>query len=173
MVKKSIFSIVVILLLVFFVAFQTSTQPFSKNQVNRKQDKSLSEYPENVLINNIPGPNQYTLSEPGETAVLERAYVMAPPFIPHNIKNFSMTRENNDCMNCHLEGMEISEGHSATRIPEPHFLNLYKNQKTVDRVTGTRYNCIQCHVPQTDSIPTKLSAGHLQVYGLRQFVTLQ
>ena len=153
--KKNFFSSSAFILLTIIIACQTPAPRLSKSQFIREQDKAPAGkiYNEKGLIVNVPAPNQYTDSEPGETSVSERAYIIAPPFIPHSIRSFSITRENNDCMNCHLEGMEVSEGHSATRIPESHFLNSYKNQKTVEHVTGTRYYCIQCHVPQTDSVP--------------------
>jgi cytochrome c-type protein NapB len=96
-----------------------------------------------------PGMNVYTDKAPDAVEVLPRAYPGAPPRIPHSIDGLSVTRASNDCMNCHLEGLTVAEGHTATKIPRSHFTNPFKKTTTDGKmVTGTRYNCLQCHVPK-------------------------
>ena len=81
-------------------------------------------------------------------APLPRAYRGAPPVIPHSLDGLTVTREANDCLNCHLEGVEVGEGRRATKIPPSHFTNPHTGETRTDRIVGTRYNCLQCHVPR-------------------------
>ncbi len=96
------------------------------------------------------GMNTYTEAEPGETTLLERPYEIAPPLIPHSVTDLNVSRDANDCLDCHLEGDELDEGHVATKIPDSHYLNEYSGKKRAEGVTGIRYNCRQCHVPQAE-----------------------
>lgn len=100
------------------------------------------------LLTGGPGMNRAPTAEPGSSAVLPRPYDGAPPLIPHGLAGLSVTRASNDCMGCHLEGVELGEGHTATRIPASHRLNPFTKQVQEDGVVGTRYQCLQCHVPQ-------------------------
>ena len=93
--------------------------------------------------------NQYIEDMPGESVPLEREYESAPPKVPHSVDDLAPTREDNQCFDCHFEGMELDVGHTATKIPKSHFTNEYSNEKKEDQVIGIRYNCLQCHVPQT------------------------
>ena len=102
------------------------------------------------LVTGEPGMNSYPEEEPGETFPLERVYENAPPSVPHSIADFSIDRETNDCLDCHLEGEEFDEDHIATMIPSSHFTNEYNQESVEDGVTGIRYNCTQCHVQQAN-----------------------
>ncbi len=115
------------------------------------------------LFTGAPGMNAAATAEPGTTAPLARPYPGAPPLIPHGIVGLSITRENNDCLGCHLEGMEVSQGHRATMVPPSHRLNPYTKQTQQDGVVATRYQCRQCHVPQDTAAkaPTALSPSAL------------
>lgn len=95
-----------------------------------------------------PGANRYTDQAPGSTRPLPRPYPGAPPLIPHSIDGLSVTRASNDCLSCHLDGTEVAEGHSATKVPASHFTNPYTQETKQGEVVGTRYNCLQCHAPQ-------------------------
>ncbi len=100
------------------------------------------------LANGQPGMNRYTKANPGETSPLERAYDIAPALIPHNIERFTITRSANMCLVCHSAGITMGEGHVATKLSLAHYINEYSGKQENDRVTGIRYNCLQCHVPQ-------------------------
>jgi len=100
------------------------------------------------LATGQPGMNTYPADPPGETVPMERAYETAPPLVPHDVTDLEVSRAANDCVDCHLEGMELDEGHVATKIPESHFRNEFTGETTEERVVGIRYNCLQCHVPQ-------------------------
>ena len=95
-----------------------------------------------------PGQNVYSFSAPGETARLERAGLLAPPFVPHSIEGFKTARDGNDCLDCHLSGVEVNATHTAPKVPGSHYVNLHTGEKKSDMVVGIRYNCLQCHVPQ-------------------------
>lgn len=87
----------------------------------------------------VAGENKEANAEayPGQSQ--SRAYEDAPPQIPHDIKDFRITRSVNPCLNCHLDFYEV---------PLSHFLNEHTNQQKYGEVTGIRYNCIQCHLPK-------------------------
>jgi nitrate reductase cytochrome c-type subunit len=100
-----------------------------------------------------PGMNIYPTSQPGETKKLERPYKGAPPLIPHSIKGLEITRSTNHCLGCHSEGIEVEKGHIATKVPPSHYVNEYTGQQTKEQVIGLRFNCLQCHVPQSQEDP--------------------
>jgi nitrate reductase cytochrome c-type subunit len=95
-----------------------------------------------LLATGSPGMNRWIEVEPGESSVLPRAYELAPPLVPHSVKDFTINIEQNDCLDCHAEGIEIDVGHIATKIPDTHYED--------GEISGMRYNCLQCHVPQAD-----------------------
>jgi cytochrome c-type protein NapB len=95
-----------------------------------------------------PGMNEYPANPPGETKKLPRSYPGAPALVPHSVIDYEINRSANDCLDCHLEGMEMDEGHVATKVPPSHFVNEYTGERKEGQVIGTRYNCLQCHVPQ-------------------------
>lgn len=100
------------------------------------------------LQTGAPGMNVYTDQPPGSTSPLPRPYTGAPPLIPHSIDGMSVTRAANDCLTCHLDGGEVGDGHTAAKVPASHYTNPYKRETKSGEVTGTRYNCLQCHAPQ-------------------------
>ncbi len=105
------------------------------------------------LASGNPGMNVYSPSPPGETEKLDRPYNGAPPLVPHDVLEFNISRSANDCLDCHSEGVEIEEGHIATKIPPSHYLNEYRGEGQKGQITGIRYNCLQCHLPQASGEP--------------------
>lgn len=97
--------------------------------------------------------NEWPAAEPGTTKRLPRPYPGAPALIPHGVEGLAITREDNACLGCHLEGMEVAEGHKATKVPPSHFVNPHTKEKKTDTVVGMRYQCLQCHAPQTSATP--------------------
>jgi cytochrome c-type protein NapB len=119
----------------------------------------------------------YSRPAPGMAKKFERAYKDAPPMIPHSVDGLlPITRENNQCLGCHLP--EVAKSMGATPIPVTHFTNYrpltamndgyvvkdgevlgYDIQNTADiklakaRKSDTlyqgRFNCTQCHAPQS------------------------
>ncbi len=105
------------------------------------------------LATGQPGMNTYPTSPPGETIKLERPYNGAPPLVPHSVVEFNISRSANDCLDCHLEGSEVEKGHIATKVPPSHYIDEYSGEHKNEQVTGMRYNCLQCHVPQSTEEP--------------------
>ncbi|MEA3419947.1 MAG: nitrate reductase cytochrome c-type subunit [Campylobacterota bacterium] len=119
----------------------------------------------------------YTRPEPGKSTRFERAFVNAPPMIPHSVEGLlPITTSNNQCIGCHMP--EAAKGVGATAIPVSHFTNyrpttviegdkvlkegkemgptntsdilIAKAEKTETLHQG-RFNCSQCHAPQSNT----------------------
>ncbi len=125
-----------------------------------------------------PAKADYSRGAPGAADRFERAYVNAPPMIPHSVDGLlPITGKDNKCLGCHMPNVAKSMG--ATPIPPTHFTNyrpttVYKNGELIKegKVVGPkgdignvgdikiakakklghlyqgRYNCSQCHAPQ-------------------------
>ena len=121
----------------------------------------------------------YNRPAPGQSTKFERAYVNAPPMIPHSVEGLLPIKQNNNqCIGCHMP--ESAKAMGATPIPTSHFTNyrpttvykdgeLVKEGKTVgmkgqlgnvsdikiakakktDHLYQGRFNCSQCHAPQS------------------------
>jgi len=117
----------------------------------------------------LPKP-QYSTATPGTANKIQRAFQDAPPMIPHDTEGMLIiTKNNNQCLQCHRP--EVAKMVGATPIPKSHFLNMrpvnkilngkfvkgvdnLKNQISVKKITKVyegRYNCVQCHVPQSNA----------------------
>lgn len=107
-------------------------------------------YLEKGLQEGRPGMNRWNSQAPGATKPLPRPYPGAPPLVPHGVEGLAITREANSCLDCHLDGKELGDGHVATKVPPSHFTNPYTNETRTDTVAGMRYNCLQCHATQID-----------------------
>jgi len=127
-----------------------------------------------------PREGKFDRAAPGASNRFERAYVNAPPMIPHSTEGLlPITKDNNQCLGCHMP--EVAKGVGATPIPASHFTNyrpttvlkggeLVKEGKTVglkadlgnvgdiklakvkklDHLYQGRFNCSQCHAPQAN-----------------------
>jgi nitrate reductase (cytochrome), electron transfer subunit len=90
-------------------------------------------------------------SGPGELPVLPRAYVIAPPRIPHGIGDFvPITQKQNACLDCH--GVKEKNKGEPTPIPASHYTD-YRNdpERVGSQVSGARYICVSCHAVRTDA----------------------
>jgi len=126
-----------------------------------------------------PVKTDYSRPAPGQSTRFERAYVNAPPMIPHSVDGLlPITQNNNQCLGCHMP--DAAKAMGATPIPATHFTNyrpttilkngeLVKEGKTVgmkgqmgnvsdiklakvkklDHLYQGRFNCTQCHAPQS------------------------
>lgn len=77
-------------------------------------------------------------------------YVNQPPTIPHSVKNYQVTKNVNQCLNCH--SVEASRITGATRISPTHFMDRDGNI-VGGETSPRRYFCLQCHVSQSDVEP--------------------
>jgi cytochrome c-type protein NapB len=125
----------------------------------------------------VPPAVHYHAAAPGTSKKFKRAYQDAPPMIPHDTTGMlPITKEDNQCVMCHMPDMAPSMG--ATPIPISHFTNfrpktkvegdkIMKNgtvvkntsseklanvsiqvDKSEQKLYAGRYNCSQCHAPQ-------------------------
>ena len=93
-------------------------------------------------------------SAPGEKPLPKRINREYPPVIPHGVGDFlPITQSSNICLDCHAVPGPKKKG-EATPIPASHFVDLRRTPGAKgERVAGTRYICISCHVPRTDAPP--------------------
>ena len=111
----------------------------------------------------------YSSAAPGTSKRLERAFQDAPPMIPHSVEGLlPIKTNNNQCIGCHMP--EAAAGMGATPIPKSHFTDFrpkhsvvkgqfkksidnLKNEvaisKPQDKLVQARFNCSQCHAPQS------------------------
>jgi cytochrome c-type protein NapB len=84
-----------------------------------------------------------------ETAPIQRNYVQQPPLIPHSIRNYTISLNNNKCMDCH--SWQNYQDFEATKVSQTHFTD----SQGVDLadVSPRRYFCTQCHITQVDAQP--------------------
>lgn len=78
-----------------------------------------------------------------------RNYPEQPPVIPHNIRDYQLTLNNNQCLTCHSR--QYTSGSQAPMISITHYVD--RDGQTLGGVTPRRYFCLQCHVPQTVAQP--------------------
>lgn len=83
----------------------------------------------------------FTMRPPGSGVLLDRAYLDAPPQIPHSTAGLlPITKAGNACTGCHIPA--VATAINATAIPASHMRD--------GNVSHARYNCSQCHVPQAE-----------------------
>lgn len=113
----------------------------------------------------------------GSSKRFARAFENAPPMIPHDIEGMLPIKiGNNACTGCHVP--EVAKAMGATPIPPSHFATfrpitamgkdgrITKEGKGVDntsdlktvshklaKLSGSRFNCSQCHAPQSTQKP--------------------
>ena len=108
----------------------------------------------------VPAPKVYHYKGefPGQDDVLPRAYQGAPPQIPHDISGFlPITATSNMCTGCHDQpaqwGKKTQKG-MPTPMPQSHYTDMRNAPgKVSQQLVKARFNCNQCHVPQTDAAP--------------------
>ena len=116
---------------------------------------------------------------PGSGVRYERAFVNAPPMIPHSVEGLlPITKANNACLSCHMP--DVAAAAKATPIPASHFTNfrpdtalkdgkvikegkelganntsdvVIAKAKKLKTLYQGRYNCSQCHAPQSNLAP--------------------
>ncbi|MGX2947680.1 nitrate reductase cytochrome c-type subunit [Frederiksenia canicola] len=86
---------------------------------------------------------------PKDGSKLALSYVNQPPMIPHSIKGYQVTKNTNQCLNCH--GIENYRTTGAPRISPTHFMDRDGNVNA--DTSPRRYFCLQCHVPQAEVAP--------------------
>jgi cytochrome c-type protein NapB len=100
------------------------------------------------LVTGRIGINEYSTAAPGSSEILPREYPGAPPLVPHSLEGLSITKDSNDCLTCHLTGLSFGAGHTATMIPDSHYVDPVDGTRT-EEIQGQRYGCLLCHLPQS------------------------
>ena len=116
-----------------------------------------------------PAKTQYSKEYAGSGKVINRAFQDAPPMIPHDVEGMlPITISNNQCTSCHMPA--VASSMNATPIPGSHFtdfrpkhnydgkefqkvVDVHKNEvaiKKLSDLSGSRFNCSQCHAPQSE-----------------------
>jgi cytochrome c-type protein NapB len=78
-----------------------------------------------------------------------RSYRQQPPLIPHEFDPYGIDANTNQCLGCHDWPNNTDVG--APKVSETHYLD--RNGVALDRVSGARWFCTQCHVPQAAERP--------------------
>lgn len=99
----------------------------------------------------VPTPPGVTANEsaPGELKPLPRAYVLAPPRIPHAVGDFlPITQKQNVCLDCHA--VKDKRPGEPTPIPPTHYVDeRHAPGQVGTEVAGARYVCVSCHAETT------------------------
>ncbi|ANV97644.1 nitrate reductase [Helicobacter enhydrae] len=94
----------------------------------------------------------YSKQEPGESQVFDRAFENAPPMIPHNVEGMTdFTQNSNACLDCHSP--DVAKDMGATPVPKSHLYDLRNSKAVTDGIADSRWNCTQCHAPQSNAKP--------------------
>ena len=108
----------------------------------------------------VPTPRvyHYSVTPPGQSKLLPRAYLGAPPQVPHDIADYlPITTVSNMCIACHAQPEQWGKKREAgapVPIPPSHYTDRRNApDKVTDHLINGRYNCNQCHVPQSDGPP--------------------
>lgn len=80
---------------------------------------------------------------------IPRDYVQQPPLVPHAVANYRITRNFNQCMDCH--SWSTYQEKNATKVSLTHFKD--REGTELGNISPRRYFCTQCHVPQTETRP--------------------
>lgn len=101
--------------------------------------------------NTIKSDSQSTDNKqlPSDRAPIARNYFQQPPLVPHRVREYKITINNNKCLSCH--SWKNYQKARATKISQTHFADRDGNAQTT--VAARRYFCNQCHVPQVDAKP--------------------
>ncbi len=104
-----------------------------------------------VFDNPSPDVFAYPETKPADASGLPRAYIGAPPQVPHSIANLlPISAKRNKCLGCHDDTEMIGKKRDpgvATPMPASHYHKAADGSLTF---SDTRYVCVQCHTPQAD-----------------------
>ena len=147
---------------VFTVGCATAAKTVSEESLGLRKTDLYSE------SNTTGDKTQYSKTAAGASKKIARAFQDAPPMIPHDTEGMlPITIDNNQCTMCHEPTVASSMG--ATPIPKSHFIDFrpkhnydgktftkavdnMKNEvsvKPISQLAGARFNCSQCHAPQS------------------------
>lgn len=98
----------------------------------------------------------YIATDPEDAnTTLPAAFDDAPPAIPHSIADSGVvTLKSNKCLKCH-DDQELwdkdKDADEPSPMPKSHYVDFRHEPGAVrPKVIGSRYFCLQCHVPQAE-----------------------
>ncbi len=112
---------------------------------------------DNVFSDASPVAFTYPEIKAGKSTMIPLAYSTVPPLVPHSIEKYlPITAEENDCTDCHDRQNKIgkTEHRTGKKIPMPNnHYGGFRGEGDKEEVSGSRYTCTQCHVPQSGAKP--------------------
>ncbi|MDU8923385.1 nitrate reductase cytochrome c-type subunit [Pasteurellaceae bacterium LIM206] len=127
--------------LALFLTLATGVAVAADNSETRKVGGSIEQATENTA------PAFHQVAKDSELPALN--YVNQPPMVPHAVSKYQVTKNTNQCLNCH--SVEASRVTGATRISPTHFVD--RDGNVTSSVAPRRQFCLQCHVSQSDVEP--------------------
>jgi len=120
-----------------------------QNKGKSEEELGIRKEPLNDEEKEKPAHGEYGKAEPGKSKRIERAFENSPPLIPHDLTGMLPIAEtNNACLNCHMP--DAARAMNATPLPKSHFVDMSTGKDLNGNLDGTRYPCMQCHVPQVN-----------------------
>jgi len=123
---------------------------------NLAASEALDELNSGPSVFDVPTPTapSFPTAKPGKVDRLVKAYSTAPPQINHRTAEYlPITMEDNGCLDCHDRRKLLSKTWRKGKklpMPDSHYGSFDKPGNAED-VAGARYNCMQCHVAQSDA----------------------
>ena len=112
---------------------------------------------DNVFNDATPMAYHNEGKEAGKSELLPIAYSTAPPQVPHTVEEYyPLTAEKNDCAECYdrQRRIGVTERRTGKKIPMPqNHYGGFTGEGDKEEVSGSRYTCNQCHVPQLNAMP--------------------
>ena len=115
-------------------------------------EDAQKEYTHLILATGELGVIEYSTKPPGQSSILPREYPGDPPVIPHILSGLTITKDQNPCLTCHIQGVSFGPDHTTTKIPESPYIDIPTGTKSQD-IQTIRDNCVICHVPQSPEEP--------------------
>jgi cytochrome c-type protein NapB len=80
---------------------------------------------------------------------IPRDFVQQPPLVPHAIHQYQITKNFNQCLDCHSWARYQEK--QATKVSVTHFKD--RDGRELSNISPRRYFCTSCHVSQTEAKP--------------------
>ena len=107
----------------------------------------------------VPDPETFVYDETRArySKSMARAFPGAPPQVPHEVVSMlPITLDDNQCLECHDRPDEIGgeAGRGGKPMDKMHYARAgVEGSDEGWQLSGLRYNCNQCHVPQAGVAP--------------------
>lgn len=146
----------------------------ASNQMQTEESLGLRKTDLYSESNTTGDRTMYSKDAAGSSKYIDRAFENAPPMIPHTVEGMlPITISSNQCATCHVDSAPYDK--TIPSAPKSHFTDyrpmtaLASNgkitkdgetventsdklvsSKTLNKLSGSRFNCSQCHAPQSE-----------------------